>query len=78
MDADVIAVHIVFHAFYESVRSELALHRVPVRMWPRVVHRKLYYKLAKVSRTKNLLRPQGSFDSCLFPRCGAAQITLSS
>jgi glycosyltransferase involved in cell wall biosynthesis len=45
-DADVIVVHIVFHAFYEHVQSELALHRLPVQLWPRLVHRKLYYKLA--------------------------------
>ena len=44
-DADVIVVHIVFHEFYERVRSELALRRLPVLIWPRVVHRKLYYKL---------------------------------
>jgi UDP-glucose:(heptosyl)LPS alpha-1,3-glucosyltransferase len=41
----VIVVHIVFHAFYERVRSELALHRLPLQIWPRVVHRKLYYQL---------------------------------
>ncbi len=40
-----IVVHIVFHAFYERVRSELALHRLPLQIWPRVVHRKLYYQL---------------------------------
>src|SRR5215469_1435925 len=45
-DADVIVVHIVFHEFYERVRSELALHRLPLQIWPRVIHRKLYYKLA--------------------------------
>ena len=45
MDADVIVVHIVFHAFYEQVRPELALHRLPVRTWPRIIHRKLYYRL---------------------------------
>jgi len=45
-DADVIVVHIVFHEFYERVRAELALHRLPLQIWPRVVHRKLYYKLA--------------------------------
>jgi glycosyltransferase involved in cell wall biosynthesis len=45
-DADVIVVHIVFHEFYERVRSELALHRLPFQIWPRVIHRKLYYKLA--------------------------------
>jgi glycosyltransferase involved in cell wall biosynthesis len=45
-DADVIVVHIVFHEFYERVRSELALNRLPLEVWPRVIHRKLYYKLA--------------------------------
>ena len=45
LDANVIVVHIVFHAFYLHVRPELALHRVPLRSWPRVIHRKLYYKL---------------------------------
>ena len=52
IDADVIAVHIVFHAFYERVRSELTLRRVPVRMWPRVIHRRLYYKLARFLERK--------------------------
>jgi glycosyltransferase involved in cell wall biosynthesis len=46
LDADVIVVHIVFHAFYERVRPELALNRVPLESWPRLIHRKLYYKLA--------------------------------
>lgn len=45
MDADVIGVHIVFHAFYERIRPELALHGVPVENWPRLIHRRLYYKL---------------------------------
>ena len=45
-DADVIVVHIVFHEFYVRVRSELALRRLPLQLWPRVIHRKLYYKLA--------------------------------
>jgi len=45
LDADVIVVHIVFHAFHAQVRSELALRRVPFRSWLRLIHRKLYYKL---------------------------------
>lgn len=44
LDADVIAVHIVFHAFYDRVRSELALFRHSILSWPRLIHRKLYYK----------------------------------
>jgi glycosyltransferase involved in cell wall biosynthesis len=45
LDADVIVVHIVFHAFYERVRPELALNSIPLRNWPRVIHRRLYYRL---------------------------------
>jgi glycosyltransferase involved in cell wall biosynthesis len=45
LDADVIVVHIVFHAFYERVRPELALTRAPLQSWPRLIHRKLYYGL---------------------------------
>lgn len=45
LDANVIVVHIVFHAFYPRVRPELALHRLSLPRWPRVIHRKLYYKL---------------------------------
>ena len=56
-DADVIVVHIVFHEFYERVRSELALHRLPVLNWPRVVHRKLYYKLVMFLERKIYSNP---------------------
>ena len=45
LDADVIVVHIVFHAFYESVRAELKLSHVSPGNWPRLVHRHLYYRL---------------------------------
>jgi glycosyltransferase involved in cell wall biosynthesis len=45
LDADVIVVHIVFREFYRRVKSQLALRRLPVRSWPRVLHRHLYYKL---------------------------------
>jgi hypothetical protein len=34
------------HEFYARVRSELSLHRLPLQIWPRVLHRKLYYTLA--------------------------------
>jgi glycosyltransferase involved in cell wall biosynthesis len=44
-DADVIVVHIVFHAFYESVRAELKLSYASPGNWPRLIHRRLYYSL---------------------------------
>jgi len=45
LDANVIAVHMVFHEFYASIRPEIALHRIPVSKWPVVLHRRLYYRL---------------------------------
>jgi glycosyltransferase involved in cell wall biosynthesis len=44
-DADVIVVHIVFHGFYDRVRSELALSDNSIRSWPLLIHRRLYYRL---------------------------------
>ena len=52
LDANVVVVHIVFHAFYEHVRRELALHRNPVRTWPRLLHRRLYYRLIMLLERK--------------------------
>jgi UDP-glucose:(heptosyl)LPS alpha-1,3-glucosyltransferase len=45
MDADLISVHIVFGEFFRRVKPELKLARNPVRFWPRLLHRKLYYRL---------------------------------
>jgi glycosyltransferase involved in cell wall biosynthesis len=58
LDADVAVVHIVFHAFYERVRRELALHRNPVRTWPRLLHRKLYYRLIMLLEQKIYRNPR--------------------
>lgn len=44
-DADAIAVHITFHSFYRRVREELRFRKLPLRMWPLSVHRRLYYHL---------------------------------
>jgi len=44
-DADAIVVHIVFHEFYQRVRPELRLNRLPLPAWPRTIHRMLYYRL---------------------------------
>jgi UDP-glucose:(heptosyl)LPS alpha-1,3-glucosyltransferase len=45
LDADVISVHIVFAKFYERVRPDLALRWNPPIVWPRILHRRLYYRL---------------------------------
>jgi UDP-glucose:(heptosyl)LPS alpha-1,3-glucosyltransferase len=46
LDADVISVHIVFAEFLRSVQHELALAHNPLRSWPRLLHRRIYYQLA--------------------------------
>jgi glycosyltransferase involved in cell wall biosynthesis len=46
LDADVICVHIVFEEFQRQAASELTFRRNPVRFWPRLLHRRLYYGLA--------------------------------
>src|SRR5438128_2788099 len=43
--ANAITVHIVFHAFYEGVRTQLRLSGVSPLQWPRTIHRILYYRL---------------------------------
>ena len=45
LDADIIAVHIVFAEFYRQVKNQMALRRNPLRSWPRLIHRWLYYHL---------------------------------
>lgn len=47
-DADCIAVHMVFHEFHRLVISELSFRRNPVAHWPRLLHRRLYYRLIMV------------------------------
>jgi UDP-glucose:(heptosyl)LPS alpha-1,3-glucosyltransferase len=48
LDADAIAVHIVFHEFHRLAREELRFRNVPFRDWPRLVHRRLYYRLIRM------------------------------
>ena len=46
LDADAICVHIVFAEYVQQVRSEMNFARNPIREWPRLLHRKLYYTIA--------------------------------
>jgi glycosyltransferase involved in cell wall biosynthesis len=48
LDADAISVHIVFAEFHERVKPDLALHRNPPMVWPRILHRRLHYRLIMV------------------------------
>jgi glycosyltransferase involved in cell wall biosynthesis len=45
MDADAIAVHIVFHEFHRQVLPQLRFRKTALSGWPRLAHRKLYYRL---------------------------------
>jgi glycosyltransferase involved in cell wall biosynthesis len=45
LDADAISIHIVFAEFVRQVGPELRFGRNPVRSWPRLVHRRIYYRL---------------------------------
>jgi len=45
LDADAISVHIVFAEYVRQIQSGLSLSRNPVRDWPRIFHRRLYYSL---------------------------------
>ncbi len=44
-DADAIMIQIVFHEFRRLVRDEIRLQALPLRAWPRAIHRQLYYRL---------------------------------
>lgn len=46
-DANVIAVHIVFAEFQDQIGNELDLRGNPVKSWPLLLHRRLYYRLCK-------------------------------
>ena len=46
LDADAICVHIVFAEYIRQVRGEMNFLRNPIWEWPRLVHRKLYYRVA--------------------------------
>ena len=45
LDADIVSVHIVFAEFLRQTRAELYLARNPMRFWPRLAHRRIYYRL---------------------------------
>jgi glycosyltransferase involved in cell wall biosynthesis len=44
-DADAISVHVVFHEFYRQVLPQLNFRSTSLRAWPRLAHRRTYYRL---------------------------------
>jgi glycosyltransferase involved in cell wall biosynthesis len=59
-DADAIAVHIVFHEFHRQVISELDFRKTALTNWPRLIHRRLYYRLIMALEKKIYRNPQVS------------------
>jgi glycosyltransferase involved in cell wall biosynthesis len=43
-DADAVSIHIVFAEFLRRVGDELRLSRNPIQLWPRLLHRRIYYR----------------------------------
>jgi glycosyltransferase involved in cell wall biosynthesis len=60
LDADAITVHVVFARLLENVRAELRFSRNPARTWPRVIHRRLYYRLVQFLERLVYRRPNQS------------------
>jgi len=57
-DADAVSVHIVFAEFLRRVRPELAFARNPLRAWPLLLHRRLYYRLVVALEKRVFQRPE--------------------
>jgi glycosyltransferase involved in cell wall biosynthesis len=57
LDADAISVHIVFAQYARTLRPEMSFLRNPVWIWPRLLHRKLYYRLAMSLERRAYTRP---------------------
>jgi glycosyltransferase involved in cell wall biosynthesis len=60
MDADAVAVHIVFHEFYRRVVSQLAFRETALTSWPRLIHRRLYYGLIMALERRVYSNPEVS------------------
>lgn len=50
--------HIVFAEFFRQVRPELTFARNPVRSWPRLIHRRIYYRLIIWQERRLYRRPR--------------------
>ena len=57
MDAQLITVHILFTEFRRQMREELSLCHNPVHFWPRLLHRRLYYRLIAMLERRIYSKP---------------------
>jgi UDP-glucose:(heptosyl)LPS alpha-1,3-glucosyltransferase len=58
LDADAITVHIVFAEFFRRIRSELDFKRNRAGLWPRLLHRRLYYRTVMFLERRVFLNPR--------------------
>ena len=58
LDADAVTVHIVFAEFVRRVRPELKFTCNPVWLWPRLIHRRIYYKTVMILERQVLSNPR--------------------
>jgi glycosyltransferase involved in cell wall biosynthesis len=72
-DADAIVVHIVFHEFFRLVHPDLRLHDAPLRSWPVILHRILYYRLIMALENRIYRNPKVSLAAV--SRLTAGEIT---
>jgi glycosyltransferase involved in cell wall biosynthesis len=56
-DADAISVHVVFHEFYRQVLPQLNFRSTPLTAWPRLAHRRAYYRLIMALENRIYRRP---------------------
>jgi glycosyltransferase involved in cell wall biosynthesis len=72
LDADVISVHIIFAQYIQGIQAELSLSRNPVRAWPRIIHRRLYYSL--IMALERRLYTDSAVPMCLIAKRTAAEL----
>jgi glycosyltransferase involved in cell wall biosynthesis len=57
LDADAMSVHVIFAEYLRRSGTGLAFRKNPVRSWPRLLHRKIYYSLVISLERRAYTRP---------------------
>jgi glycosyltransferase involved in cell wall biosynthesis len=47
LDADLVSVHVLFGNLRRQLKNELSLRRNPMRHWPVILHRRIYYRVVE-------------------------------
>lgn len=58
LDADAVTVHIVFAEFVRRMRSELKFMGNPIWLWPRLLHRRIYYRTVMILENRVFRNPR--------------------